>query len=107
MVLQVDDFENVLKSVSVAYGQRQRLTKLQGDDKLSQERLLMTYSESDLTNAVDAADDYRTPLPAERRTYEITGLSPDNTLEPYFDDTSSFKFANMVGVSSTIFYDAF
>ena len=79
MTLEVDDYGNVLKSLAIAYGRAPGQSPLQdADDKARQEQLLVTYSENDLTNAIDAVstwpDDHRTPLPAEARTYEITGL---------------------------------
>ena len=79
LTLEVDEFGNVLKSVAIGYGRRPGQSRLEGDDKQKQEQLLMTYTESDVTNPiVEAAfpDDYRTPLPSEVRTYEVTGIAP-------------------------------
>jgi RHS repeat-associated protein len=75
LTLQVDKYGNVLKSLSIGYGRRQGLGPLQGHDKDKQEQTMFTCTEHDVTNAVDALDDYRTPLPAETRTYELTGLT--------------------------------
>ncbi len=44
-------------------------------DQAKQSQLLITYTENDFTNGVDVEDDYRTPLPCEARTYELTGLT--------------------------------
>ncbi len=38
--------------------------------------VLITYTESDFTKAIDSDDDYHTPLPYEIRTYELTRFSP-------------------------------
>ncbi|KAH8728863.1 virulence plasmid 65kDa B protein-domain-containing protein, partial [Phaeosphaeriaceae sp. PMI808] len=73
-VLEVDRYGNILKSVTVGYGRRPGHSQLQGDDKAKQEQLLMTYTENDVTNAVDAPDNYRTPSPCETRTYQVTGF---------------------------------
>ncbi|KAK6529747.1 hypothetical protein TWF281_008909 [Arthrobotrys megalospora] len=76
LTLDVDRYGNVLKSVTVGYGRKPGQSPLQGNDKAKQEQLLMTYTENDLTNAVDASDDYRTPVASETRTYQITGFTP-------------------------------
>lgn len=84
MTLEVDGFGNVLKSLAVGYGRRAGQSSLQGADKDKQEQTLVTYTENEVTNAIDDSiknpggsikylDDYRTPLPAEIRTYEVTG----------------------------------
>ena len=81
MTLEVDKkYGQTLKSLSVGYGRRS--SSLKGDDKAKQERTLVTYTENDFTNAIDLpiadpnykTDDYRTPLPFETRTYEVTGF---------------------------------
>jgi len=37
---------------------------------------LVTYTQNRFTNAIDLDDDYRTPMPCEARTYELTGYAP-------------------------------
>jgi RHS repeat-associated protein len=93
LTLEVDEFGNVLKSAAIGYGRRQTirvvdeqrditevpnpdLNKLDPHDQEKQTRTLVTYTENRVTNAIDTADDYRTPLPAETRTYELTGYIP-------------------------------
>jgi RHS repeat-associated protein len=93
LTLEVDDFGNVLKSAAVGYGRREivrvineqgevtevpnpDLNKLDPRDQQKQTEPLVTYTESSVTNALAVADDYRTPLPAETRTYELTGHTP-------------------------------
>ena len=73
LVLEVDGYGNVLKSVAIAYGRR--LTENAHD---FQKRVLLTLTENDHTNAVNCPDAYRAPLPAERRLFELRGLTPDN-----------------------------
>jgi RHS repeat-associated protein len=75
LTLEVDDFGNVLKSASVAYGRRQPDMTLSVEDQAKQSQVLITYTEAAFTNAVDGDDVYRTPLPCEARTYELTGLA--------------------------------
>jgi RHS repeat-associated protein len=93
LTLEVDDFGNVLKSAAVGYGRREiirvineqaevtevpnpDLNKLDPRDQQKQTKPLITYTESSVTNGISTAGDYRTPLPAEARTYELTGYTP-------------------------------
>jgi RHS repeat-associated protein len=92
LTLEVDDFGNVLKSAAIGYRRRERirvvdnegnvtevpnpaLNDLDPSDRKKQTQLLITYTENRVTNTVDAADDYRKPLPCESRTYELTGFT--------------------------------
>ncbi len=76
LTLEVDDFGNVLTSATVGYGRREADPALSPADQARQTATLLTYSERRYTNAVDAGDAYRTPLPAEARAFELTGLAP-------------------------------
>jgi len=107
LTLKVDKFGNVEKSVAIGYGRRKRiitvdelevrkeldnpgLNQLSSDDQKKQTQLLITYTESDYTNAVaDVKDNWRTPLPAEIRTYELTGFESR-------DDINRFKADDFV-----------
>src|SRR5262249_20210804 len=93
MTLEVDGYGNVLKSVTIGYGRRPGLSPLQGDDKDRQEQVHATYTENEMTNPVHEADDHRTPLPSEARTYELLKITPDHT-QP--DITNLFGFDEMV-----------
>ncbi|HEV8483197.1 MAG TPA: SpvB/TcaC N-terminal domain-containing protein, partial [Blastocatellia bacterium] len=90
VTLEVDEFGNVLRSAAMGYGRRKMirviddqgepkevpnpaLKKLDPIDQEKQTRTLITYTENRVTNPIDAADDYRTPLSAETCTYELTG----------------------------------
>jgi RHS repeat-associated protein len=75
MTLEADDFGNVLKSAAIGYGRRQADPSLSVVDRAKQAQIHITYTENVVTNVVDAADDYRTPLPCESRTLELTGLA--------------------------------
>ncbi len=74
LTLEVDEFGNVLKEAAVGYGRRQTDVSLPAADRAKQTQTLITYTENRVTNAIDAPDDYRTPLPCETCTYELTGL---------------------------------
>ncbi len=85
LVLEVDRFGNALKSAAVGYGRdeaksRDSFLELSEDNRSiyegKQTTTLLTYSESGFTNAIEEANVYQAPLPAEARTYELTGLSP-------------------------------
>jgi RHS repeat-associated protein len=83
LTLEVDDFGSVLKSASVAYPRRVAAPDLSPDDQRKQSCAWTTYTESDVTNGIDIADDYRAPMPAETRTYELTGYTPTGTAGRY------------------------
>jgi RHS repeat-associated protein len=75
LTLEVDEFGNVLQSAAIGYGRRQPDTALSPADQAKQAQILITYTENRVTNAVETADDHRTPLPCESRTFELTGLT--------------------------------
>ncbi len=87
VILEVDDYGNVLKSVAIAY--RRRLAA-NGHD--FQQRTLLTLTENDHTNAVDCPDAYRAPLPAEQRLFELRGLLPDSSARGV---TNLFRFGEI------------
>jgi RHS repeat-associated protein len=74
MTLEVDPFGNVLKQAAIGYGRLQPDVTLSTEDQLKQTQTFITYTENRVTNAIDVADNYRTPLPCESRSYELTGL---------------------------------
>jgi RHS repeat-associated protein len=78
ITLEVDAYGNVLKSVAIGYGRKQTPLALQ-PDRDSQTRTLITYTENEVTFAVDDAarpDDYRAPLSGEVSTFELSGYAP-------------------------------
>src|SRR6185312_1865498 len=83
LTLEVDPYGNVLKEAAVGYGRRQPDASLPVQaDRDKQLRTLITYTENQVTNPIDDVatypDAYRTSLPAETRTYELTGCKPEN-----------------------------
>ncbi|MDH5496076.1 MAG: hypothetical protein OEY12_01355 [Nitrospira sp.] len=74
LTLEVDEFGNVIKSAAVGYGRRRPDSTLSAEDQAKQAQILITYSENTFTNTIELDDAYRTPLPAEMRSYELTGL---------------------------------
>jgi len=100
LTLQVDPFGNVLKSLAVAYGRREPSTDpaLTAEDKAKQSQLLITYTESSYTQneipaAVLAAGHHRAPIPAEARTYELTGFAPEKGARFSFEEWPRNNFA--------------
>ena len=75
LTLEVDDYGNVRKSAAIGYGRRQPDTSLPPEDQAKQTQILNTYTENGFTNPIAQDDNYRTPLPSESRTYELTGLT--------------------------------
>jgi len=118
MTLEVDDYGNVLKTISIAYGRREtikvveedgsvskiqnpKLNQLDLKDQEKQTQPLITYTENDVTNAIDKPvtdpDNYRTPLPWEVRTYELRGLTPENGAQRYSFDELREKNYKKIG----------
>lgn len=78
LTLEVDDYGNVLKSVSVGYGRRfaDRSSLLTGSDREKQSQILLTFSENRFTNPVKELHSYRIPAGAETRNYELIHVIP-------------------------------
>ena len=93
-------FGNVLKAAAIGYGRRENilvvneqgaineipnpgLNQLSPLDQPKQTTTLITYTENRVTNAINADDDYRTPLPCEARTFELTGLVAAGGPKPF------------------------
>jgi RHS repeat-associated protein len=75
LTLEVDEFGNVVKSAAVGYGRRQADPTLEPRDQEKQNQIHINYGENRVTNQVQTADEYRTPLPSEVLSYELTGLT--------------------------------
>ncbi|MDP9316863.1 MAG: FG-GAP-like repeat-containing protein [Chloroflexota bacterium] len=100
LTLEVDDFGNVLKEIAIGYGRRQSDAALPLQvDRDKQTQTLITYTENrvakdPVTHVIDTANDYRTPLPCETRTYELTGFKPENNATRFsFDEWTRDNFA--------------
>ena len=91
MTLDVDDYGNVLKAANIGYGRRfPGIAGLsRGEDRLKQEQILLTLTESEFTNAVLDREAYRNPLPSEARMYELYNFRPENHR---FGITNLFRF---------------
>jgi RHS repeat-associated protein len=94
VTLDVDDYGNVRKSVQVGYGRRfaDKSPILTDEDRQKQAQILLTLSECDYTNTIDEADAWRTPLPAESRSYELIQMKPAST---QVDVTNFFCFEEL------------
>ncbi|MBP1990486.1 SpvB/TcaC N-terminal domain-containing protein [Paenibacillus eucommiae] len=75
LTLEVDDFGNIVHSAAIGYGRRKPDPSLELRDQRKQSELHITCMENQFTNAVDEQSDYRTRLPCESRSYELTGLT--------------------------------
>ena len=85
LTLEVDAFGNVTKSASVAYPRRPVPDRLP-----EQASGRMTYTERWLENPTTQQDWYRTGVPIEERTYEVTGLAWN---APFAPDTLKAQVA--------------
>jgi RHS repeat-associated protein len=76
LTIDVDAFGNARRSASVGYGRRVPDASLPLDvDRAAQTRIQVTCTEHDLTAPIDTDLDYRLPLPASTRSYELTGYT--------------------------------
>jgi RHS repeat-associated protein len=97
LTLEVDEFGNVLRSLAIGYGRRTPDIHLGVPDQQKQSAVLITYTESAYTNAVDHPDAYRTPLPYDIRTYELTGFTAATRFS--FDAWAAGSFAQLNGTT--------
>jgi RHS repeat-associated protein len=81
MVLEVDEFGNVRKSLAIGYGRRHSLLPHERDRE-KQTQTLVTYTGNRFTNPVLEQDAYRIPLTYETRTYELTGHGYSESCRP-------------------------
>ncbi|MCX5954232.1 MAG: toxin [Cyanobacteria bacterium] len=82
LTLEVDAYGNVRKQAAVGYGRRNSPLSEIWDQK-RQTTTLITYTENRFTNAIEATDQHRTPLPCEAITYELTGYTPSGLAGRY------------------------
>ncbi|MEU5402911.1 SpvB/TcaC N-terminal domain-containing protein [Streptomyces sp. NPDC005963] len=81
VVLETDDFGNVLSSASIAYGRHIRTEDTSNpDDRAPQERRHVVHTQHRYTNAVDLPDAHHTPALCETRVWEVWGLCPEGGL---------------------------
>ncbi|HZF40015.1 MAG TPA: toxin, partial [Blastocatellia bacterium] len=61
---------------------------------------LITYVETGVTNPILEPDNYRAPLPAEARTYELTGFKPQNNARRFgFSEFTKDGFAPLTSAT--------
>ena len=78
--LEVDQFGNVHKSCAVVYGRKIADVSLPAEVISDQQKRHITYSETDYTADIDQTSAYRLRVAHESRNYEITGISPADSL---------------------------
>ena len=111
LTLEVDAFGNPLKALAIGYGRRRPDPALPTqEDRDKQTQTLITYTETRYTNSIDAPlldpDNYRTPLPCETRTYELTGFQPERSAQRFsFDAWVENDFA-LLNSAVDITYEA-
>jgi RHS repeat-associated protein len=78
--LEFDQYGNATRIATVSYGQRYPEPDPNGilnlTDKLNQQKLVVTYSEFDFTNAILTTDTNCQPLAFESRQYELVKAKP-------------------------------
>lgn len=82
MVLKVDDYGNVEKSVAIGYGRRYNDPNplLTDEDRKKQKQILATLKRNQYTVPIPDDDDVnRTPLLCETRSYELLNLATEVT----------------------------
>jgi RHS repeat-associated protein len=95
VTLAVDSFGNVLQQATIGYGRRTPDATLPTDeDRRKQALIHITYVDNRVTNAIAGErDHYRTPLPAESRTYELRKPVQETTGGGV---TSTYRFADVM-----------
>ena len=99
-VLAVDDYGHVLESAKIAYGRREPSPALEPAEQAMQARTWATYTVHDYTNAIDLARAYRTPMPWQTRTYELTGITAAGNV------VSSAEVSSHAASSENLSFDA-
>ena len=100
LTLEVDAFGNPHKSLAIGYGRRRPDPALSTEaDRDKQAKDFITYTENSYTNEINSSldpDNYRTPLPSETRTYELTGFKAANDAKKFsFDEWVENDFARL------------
>ena len=85
LTLEVDDYGNVLRSLAIGYGRLGGSDLPAESDPVAQTRSLITYTQTRMASdpqtrrAIDTPEAWRTPLPAEVSTWELTASLTGNT----------------------------
>ncbi len=81
LTLAVNDFGQVTRSATIAYGRRAADPGLPAAAQAEQAMLRATCTDSTFTDAVDGVDDHRLPALHMSVTYDVTGMAEPLTLE--------------------------
>lgn len=107
MILQTDDYSNVLKWLTITYGRLDDMSKLPDErDRMAQQQLYMTYTETDVTDLVYGPYDYRLPVTSGVRSWEVTGVSPTDATDKFAISTFIDDDFALLGHAAEIAYDA-
>ena len=91
VILEVDDYGNILQSINIGYGRRfaDLSPFLTDGDREKQKKILLTLSTNQYTNVVGQPDAYRKPLIAEASLFELIHMQPAASC---FGVTNLFRF---------------
>ncbi|KAH8688007.1 virulence plasmid 65kDa B protein-domain-containing protein [Tricladium varicosporioides] len=96
-ILQEDQYLNVTKAVSIAYGRNKSAevdaNTLDVETLARQQMTIITYTEADFTTPIILQNAHRGPLLVESRDYEISGLSQPENMLFRLDSFSSNDFS--------------
>jgi hypothetical protein len=92
LTLEVDGYGNVTKAAAVGYPRRAPVFA-------EQSATLISYTEADVINVADQAGWYRIGLPAETRTYELTGIAAGSGAALYDPAALLAEASSATGIS--------
>ncbi|RYD38426.1 MAG: toxin, partial [Verrucomicrobiaceae bacterium] len=104
--LDLNEYGYARKSCSVVYGRKVADASLPAEVTRDQQKLHVTYSETDYTPDLDQGnptDAYRLRVPHESRAYEITGIAPISSLFQF--DEIKAKIAGTSEISYEVLAD--
>ncbi len=82
IILSVDEFGNVLESVSIAYGRQIVDTGLSTDDQKTQSKTWLVYTKNEFSSLIETDNQHFLPVLCETSTYE---LADSITAGEYFE----------------------
>lgn len=94
--IKLDEYGNVLESVSVVYPRKKADPSLPAETQQAQSKTLISYTKNSFTNDIDDDTSYRLRIPAETMTYELKNVSKNNTLYSVDDFMNILTSANEV-----------
>lgn len=99
--LKLDEYGNILESVSVVYPRMLPDFALPIEAQAAQNTTHIIYTENQFTNDVSSANDHRLRLPSEVRTYELKGVAKSGTKYSLSD------FATVLSAATNVEYHDF